>query len=224
MVGKETGGGTAPDGVPQVRSRACGVRSFPPCGSGRYGRYHPLVAMMDTGMTDPPSVLAAVLTELGWKPEVLARRLNRFATLHGRGEQVHAKTPYKWLRGDHPRSPWPALIAALLTEELGRPITTADLGWGADEVEAISAISGLVLPWTAAGSLRAVRVVTEAGSVERRILLTLLGGAACAPAHEWLIARPEADAARPSGSPLPVGCHGGSGGHRARTRARRRDP
>jgi tetratricopeptide (TPR) repeat protein len=33
----------------------------------------------------------------------------------------------------------------------------------------------------------------------------LLGSAACAPAHEWLIARPEADTARPSGSPLPVG-------------------
>lgn len=79
-------------------------------------------------MTDSTSALAAVLTELGWKPEVLARRLNNFAALHGRGEQVHAKTPYKWLRGDRPRSPWPTLIAALLTGELGRPLTTADLG------------------------------------------------------------------------------------------------
>ncbi|MGH3719256.1 MAG: hypothetical protein ACRDRI_10565 [Pseudonocardiaceae bacterium] len=147
---------------------------------------------------------AVVLTELGWKPEVLARRLNSVATLHGRSERVHAKTPYKWLRGDRPRSPWPALTAALLTDELGRPITGADLGWGGDDVEAVSAISGLVLPWTAAGSLRAVRVVTDAGSMDRRILLTLLGAAACTPAHEWLIARPDAGVARPSGSPLPV--------------------
>ncbi|HWR47070.1 MAG TPA: hypothetical protein VN327_05555 [Pseudonocardiaceae bacterium] len=134
-------------------------------------------------MTDSTSALAVVLTELGWKPEVLARRLNGVAALHGRSERVHAKTPYKWLRGDRPRSPWPALTAALLTDELGRPITTTDLGWDSD-IEAISAISGLVLPWTAAGSLRAVRVVTDAGSMDRRILLTLLGAAACTPAHE----------------------------------------
>ncbi|MGH3773220.1 MAG: hypothetical protein ACRDRW_17795 [Pseudonocardiaceae bacterium] len=155
-------------------------------------------------MTDSTSALAVVLTELGWKPEVLARRLNSAAALHGRSERVHTKTPYKWLHGDRPRSPWPALTAALLTDELGRPITTADLGWDG-AIEAVSAISGLVLPWTTAGSLRAMRVVTDAGSMDRRILLTLLGTAACAPAHEWLIARPDAAVARSSGSPLPVG-------------------
>jgi len=40
--------------------------------------------------------------------------------------------------------------------------------------------------------------------MDRRILLTLLGAAACSPAHEWLLARPEADIARSSGSPLPI--------------------
>ncbi len=158
-------------------------------------------------MTESTSIrpLAVVLTELGWKPEVLARRLNSFAALQGRVERVHAKTPYKWLRGDRPRSPWPALAVALMTEELGRPITPADLGWLDGGVECVSAISGLVLPWTVAGSLHAVRVVTDAGGMDRRILLTLLGAAACAPAHEWLLARPDAGVARPSGLPLPVG-------------------
>ena len=155
-------------------------------------------------MADSTSALAVVLTELGWKPEVLARRLNNLATVHGRDERVHTKTPYKWLRGDRPRSPWPVLMAALVSDELGRAITAADLGWGGD-VEAVSAISGLVLPWTVAGSLHAVRVVTDAGGMDRRILLTLLGGASCVPAHEWLIARPDAGVARSSGSPLPVG-------------------
>ena len=46
----------------------------------------------------PTSPLATTLAELGWKPEVLARRLNDVAALHGRCERVHAKTPYKWLR------------------------------------------------------------------------------------------------------------------------------
>ncbi|MGH3903314.1 MAG: hypothetical protein ACRDTE_03825 [Pseudonocardiaceae bacterium] len=72
-------------------------------------------------MTDSTgtSAFTVVLTELGWKPEVLARRLNSFAAVQGRTERVHAKTPFKWLRGDRPRSPWPALAAALLTDEGG---------------------------------------------------------------------------------------------------------
>ncbi|MGQ0776207.1 MAG: hypothetical protein ACT4NY_17570, partial [Pseudonocardiales bacterium] len=43
--------------------------------------------------------------------------------------------------------------------------------------------------------------------MDRRILLTLLGSSVCAPALEWLIARPEVVAvlARPSGSPLSAG-------------------
>ncbi|MGH3929484.1 MAG: hypothetical protein ACRDTF_05850 [Pseudonocardiaceae bacterium] len=153
------------------------------------------------------SPLAGVLTELGWKPEILARRLNGFAALHGRGEQMHVKTPYKWLGGGQPRSPWAALAAALLSDELGRVVLPADLGWDADRVELVSAISGLVLPWTVAGSLRATRVVTDAVSMERRIFLTLLGTGATAPAHEWLIAHPVDAAAlsrSSSGSVVPV--------------------
>ena len=121
-------------------------------------------------MTDSTSTrpLAVVLTELGWKPEVLARQLNSFAALQGRVERMHAKTPYKWLRGDRPLSPWPALTAALVTDELGRPITSADLGWGEDVVEAVSAISGLVLPWTAArGRPRRLPGLPGGGDPER---------------------------------------------------------
>ncbi len=95
-----------------------------------------------------------------------------------------AAGPGHFLDVQRPRSPWPALTAALLTGELGRPVTPAELGWGQQAAEVVSASSGLVLPWTAAGSLRAVRVVADAGSMDRRILLTLLGAAACAPAHD----------------------------------------
>ena len=95
------------------------------------------------------------------------------------------------------------LAAALVTDELGRLITPADLGWD-DAVEAVSAISGLVLPWTAAGSLQAARVVAHAGSMERRIFITLLGAAASSPAHEWLLAHPDGTVARSSGLTLPM--------------------
>ena len=202
----ETPGGDGARGALRCPRRGIAVRGSAPRHTGLRCATTICFAIMDTGMTDSTSTrpLAVVLAELGWKPEVLARRLNSFAALHGRVERVHVKTPYKWLRGDRPRSPWPALAAALATEELGRPITPADLGWLEGGVECVSAIRGLVLPWTAVGSLRALRVVTDAGSMDRRILLTLLGAAACAPAHEWLIARPETAVVRSSGSPVPV--------------------
>jgi len=159
-------------------------------------------------MTDSPSTggLVGVLTELGWTPEALARRLNNLAVVQGRAERLHTKTPYKWLHGTQPRSPWPAPAAALVTDELGRSISVAELGWDTDADAAVPAISGLVLPWTVAGSLHALRVVTQAGCMDRRILLTLLGAAGCAPAHEWLLARPDGAAAlaRSSGAPLPM--------------------
>ena len=150
------------------------------------------------------SPLVAVLAELGWKPEVLARRLNNFAAMHGRGERLHIKTPYKWLHGTEPHSPWPALAAALMTGELGRLITPAELGWRKDVIEALSAIGGLVLPWTVAGSLHAIRVVSDPGNMDRRIFITLLGAGASAPAHEGLLARPDTVLAKSSGRSVPM--------------------
>src|ERR1700716_1943043 len=104
--------------------------------------------MTDSAPTRP--VLAELLAELGWRPEPLARRLNALATAHGRPERLHEKTPYKWLRGERPRTPWPGLVAALLTEGLGREVTAAVLGWPGEVLECVPASTGLVLPWTAA--------------------------------------------------------------------------
>jgi len=149
--------------------------------------------------------LGALLDELGWRPEHLARRLNDFAAMHGRPERVHVKTPYKWLGGDIPRSPWPALMAPLLAQELHRPVTSADLGWPPQAVQAVPACAGLVLPWTAAGGLQATQIVTEAVPMQRRMFLTLFGTAMTSPAHEWLIAAEVGDSSRGAGAQLPVG-------------------
>jgi hypothetical protein len=155
-----------------------------------------------TTSTATPSVLTTALDELGWRPEDLARRLNVLAAGQGRTERVHVKTPFKWLRGQEPRPPWPTLVAALLTEALSRTVTTANLGWKGDDIECLPATSGLILPWTATGTLQAVRVVTDAGPMDRRIFLTLLGAAVTPPALEWLIAHPADEVARAGATPL----------------------
>lgn len=137
----------------------------------------------------PPTSLSRALIRLGWRPEHLGIRLNELARTQGRPERIHVKTPYKWVRGDQPRDPWPALVAALLTAATGEHTEPRDLGWSSDGMECLSAISGLVLPWTGRGGLQAALVVLDAGAMERRMFLTLTGAALTAPAHEWLIAR-----------------------------------
>ena len=89
-------------------------------------------------------------------------------------------------------------------EELGRPLTPTDLGWRGDSVMLVPSNADLAVPWTAAGSLRAVRTIAQAGPMDRRALLLLMGTAATAPAHDWLIARAVDDLDRSDGAPLPA--------------------
>ena len=169
------------------------------------------IVMADSTGTEHGTPLAALLAALGWTPERLAHRLNAFAQRNGLPDRIHPKTPYKWVtttktgkRPQPPRPPWPSLTAALLTEVLRREVTLAELGWPADATEAVSADSGLVVTWNAAGTLRALRAVTEAGAMDRRLFLMLVGSAATSPAHEWLIAHPAADSSRSSGARVPM--------------------
>jgi len=151
----------------------------------------------------PSGRLGELLIQMGWRPEHLAERLNTLAVLHGLPERVHAKTPYKWLRGNRPRRPWSMLVAALLSEHFTQPITPTDLGWTTAEMDLNPANAGLLLPWTAAGGLQAVRALTHAEDMHRRTFLTLLGTTLTAPAHEWLIAHVTADSSRSTGAELP---------------------
>ncbi|WP_231931388.1 tetratricopeptide repeat protein [Micromonospora echinospora] len=157
-------------------------------------------------MTPSGDAITHLLAEAGWQPEQLARRLNECAERHGRPERLHIKTPYKWKKGDVPRSPWPLLTTVLLAEQLQRPITLDDLGWPDDGFEAVPASAGLELPWSPAGALQAGEVVNESeGMMHRRMFLTLLGSALTSPAHEWLIAQPSRAVASTAGRPLSPG-------------------
>ena len=155
-------------------------------------------------MTPAHHPLAALLAELGWRPEQLARQVNALAAGHGRSERIHPKTPYKWLDGAQPRSPWLAFIPLALSEALQREVTAADLSWPAEAPLPVPASEGLLLPWTAEGGLRAARVVLESVIMDRRLFLTLAGAAMTAPAHEWLIAAAVSNTGQSSGRQVPL--------------------
>ncbi|MGA5563755.1 hypothetical protein ACPCUV_21640 [Streptomyces platensis] len=69
------------------------------------------------------SVLASCLARLSWPPERLAREINRRC---GNGT-ISSKAPYNWLKGACPRRRLPYIIATILSDHLGEPITVEAL-------------------------------------------------------------------------------------------------
>jgi tetratricopeptide (TPR) repeat protein len=76
------------------------------------------------------------------------------------------------------------------------------------EPAARPADTGLDAPWTAAGSLRILHVMTDPEAMQpigRRLFLTLTGAAATTPAHQWLIARAPTEVPLTGSAALPAG-------------------
>lgn len=69
------------------------------------------------------SVLATCLARLSWPPERLAREINRRC---GSGT-ISSKAPYNWLKGSCPRRRLPYIIAKILSDHLGEPVTVEAL-------------------------------------------------------------------------------------------------
>ncbi|WP_329476136.1 transcriptional regulator [Kribbella sp. NBC_01484] len=119
-------------------------------------------------------VLDELLRELGWSPRTLARRLNRD---FGAGT-VAETAPYHWRdSGGVPRPPLPALVAHLLSRELGRLITVGELwqGRAVDSPLVVPADAALRQPWTRAGTLSAIDDWVVAGLLDRRQFLAISG-------------------------------------------------
>jgi hypothetical protein len=153
----------------------------------------------------PNTALQQVLADLSWRPEDLAAALNECARRHGRGERLHPKTPHKWVwRGDHPRPPWPGMTAQIVSALLGRLVTPHDLGWRA-QPWLIPADQGMgSVLWTPDGALQAMRDLTQAGPMQRRQFLAVLGGAMTVQPLQWLLAAPISTTASARGGRLSL--------------------
>ncbi|RSO50007.1 hypothetical protein DMH15_02295 [Streptomyces sp. WAC 06725] len=67
--------------------------------------------------------LSACLKRLSWSPDRLAREINRVCG----GGTISDKAPYNWLKGSLPRRQLPEIVARILSEKLGEPVTVRDL-------------------------------------------------------------------------------------------------
>jgi hypothetical protein len=139
----------------------------------------------------PNVVLASCLARLGWSPRALARRINRLF-----GPDTVAETaPYYWRdRGGLPRPPVPGMVAWVLTRELGRVVTAAELWHGrADAGPALlPADADMQAPWSRPQTLRLLDDWVTAGLIDRRSFLAISGAALTTIAADYLAAEPAA--------------------------------
>ncbi len=134
-------------------------------------------------------VLGSLLTELGWSPRTLARKIN-----HVFGAGTVAETaPYHWRDGGRtPRAPLPTVTAWVLSRELGRPVTVSEL-WQDRAVP-----SPLVLPADVEMDPSCSRTATmgllddwvRAGLLDRRHFLAVSGAAVASVVNDYSTAEP----------------------------------
>lgn len=113
--------------------------------------------------------LDSYLTRLGWSAEQFASHLNGFARCMRLPDEIHPKTPRRWLKTRPPsvlpcvpRQPWPGLVCALLSRRLHEPITLASLGWQTSAGALyVPADDGLDHAWNPSGAVASLREVLE---------------------------------------------------------------
>ncbi|SBW24245.1 hypothetical protein FDG2_4080 [Candidatus Protofrankia californiensis] len=141
-----------------------------------------------------PGLLRECLERLEWAPERLAREINKTANK----EVVSPKAPYHWLQGGTPRGTLPELAALTLSRALGEHVTPWQLWPGTrTQATAISAYSGLNLPWTADGAGRCADLISRPTA---SLLLPVPGPMAIAPVVDWFTAPTTTQPSRANGN------------------------
>ncbi|MGH8896503.1 MAG: hypothetical protein ACRDZ4_05625 [Egibacteraceae bacterium] len=116
-------------------------------------------------------VLSAYLQRAGWGPRELARAVNsRLKRMTDPRRQIHQTAPYQWLKhGYCPYPPVPEVVAEVLSERLGQPIT-AEMLWPHRAPASsilLSAGDGLAGPWAPPGVVRHLDGLVRASDVDR---------------------------------------------------------
>uniref|UniRef100_UPI003F497603 hypothetical protein n=1 Tax=Nonomuraea sp. CA-252377 TaxID=3240003 RepID=UPI003F497603 len=148
----------------------------------------------------PNELLKALLEEVGWPPETLARKINAVLERDACPRRVHEKTPYHWLRGGVPYAPVRDIVVDLLAQALDRPIAFAAVWPASARIRPERPCSDVIsdIPWDHEG-LQTLLGKWSQSMLTRRTFLVLSGAALTGPAWQWL------------DSPIPVPAHLGTG-------------
>jgi tetratricopeptide (TPR) repeat protein len=156
--------------------------------------------------------LAAALKDAGCSYASLALRINELGRRQGAEPHYDKASVTRWLQGQQPRSGTPELIAAVLSERLGRPLSPSDLGFLTDQQRPVAS-RALVYGEDVGDTLH---TLAELGStdISRRTLLgtvPFVAGALTHPQRAWLLWLVEHDdqPAAKGGTPAaPMPCAG----------------
>ena len=148
--------------------------------------------------------LAAALKEAGCSYASLALRINELGRRQGAEPHYDKASVTRWLQGQQPRGGTPELIAAVLSERLGRPLSPSDLGFSTDQQRPV--VSRALVYGEDVGET--LHTLAELGStdISRRTLLgtvPFVAAALTSPQRAWLLWLVE----RPDSGSRPVDTH-----------------
>jgi hypothetical protein len=147
--------------------------------------------------------LRAMMDEAGMSNKGLARRVADLARARGVAKiRCDHTSVLRWLSGEQPRPPAPELIAGVLGDAVGRPVTAAELGMSPSD---LPADLGLHLPTAWTDTVTISTALWRADVQRRRFLVGAAFAAATTPASalRWLTSAP---ACAPAGNgPVRVG-------------------
>ncbi len=136
--------------------------------------------------------LRTLLDEAGMSNKGLARRIVDLAAARGVANVRSDHTSVlRWLAGEQPRPPVPELVAAVLSDALGRPIPVAELGMTPGD---LPADLGLHLPLGWTDTVITSTALWRADVQRRRFLVNAVFTSAVVPASalRWLTSPPAA--------------------------------
>ncbi|MFJ8010869.1 hypothetical protein [Streptomyces fagopyri] len=134
------------------------------------------------------AALAAALKDAGCSYASLALRVNELGRRQGIDSNYDKASVTRWLQGQQPRGTTPGLIAAVLSERCGRPVSPTELGFHSDQRRPVAG-RALVYGEDVAETLH---TLAELGStdISRRSLLgtvPFVASALTGPQRDWLL-------------------------------------
>lgn len=130
----------------------------------------------------------------------LAQVVERAGTdLLGSPRSVSKSAPYKWCKGHVPGDVTRALVLAVLTQAVGKPLSAIDVGWPDAELPIMPADNGV---WAHVPSLAPMSVLeslSRSNHIEQRIYLELTGARVMRPVAHLLKAVPTSKSSRTTG-------------------------